>query len=183
MNLSWYELTKNLHFTIYTSVYMSFEDDKHYHHLGHCGQSATFLCILFASRWLQLQFGRKAASMIIATAASSTSWRDIGHLLSPIPPWIGRLVFLEDEDQHKHQYGDLLGIYGVSIFPLTVRGMFSTEKGQLFSQVDPWHSPRQYCETRAKSCRGCDDLQGERVEGAEDFLEFTTKMEWNWHKS
>ena len=31
---------------------------------------------------------------------------------------------------------------------------------------DSWHSPRQHGETRAKSCRGGDDLQGERVEGA-----------------
>ena len=44
-------------------------------------------------------------------------------------------MFLEDEDQHKHQYGDLLGIYGVSLFPSTVRGMFSTGKGQLLHIV------------------------------------------------
>ena len=41
-------------------------------------------------------------------------------------------MFLDDEDKQKHQYGVLLGIYSVSLFPSTVRlkGMFSTEKGQ-----------------------------------------------------
>ena len=42
---------------------------------------------------------------------------------------------MEDGDQHKHQYGDLLGIYGVSLFPSTVRGMFSAEKGQILCIV------------------------------------------------